>query len=41
VWERLDATPPTVAVVLKPDRVPRRRPLRRALGVRAYDPHLI
>jgi len=31
LWERLDARPPTLAVVLKPDHVPRRRRLRPAL----------
>jgi hypothetical protein len=39
-WERLDATPPTVAVVLKPDHVRDVDLFVRRYGARAYGPHL-
>jgi hypothetical protein len=40
VWTRLDATPPTVAVVLKPDHVRDVDLFVRWYGVRAYGPDL-
>jgi hypothetical protein len=40
VWERLDAAPPTVAVVLKPDHVRDVDLFARWFGVRAFGPDL-
>jgi hypothetical protein len=40
VWERLDATPPTVAVVLKPDHVRNVDLFAQWYGVRGYGPFL-
>jgi hypothetical protein len=40
VWERLDAAPPTVAVILKPDHVRDVDLFARWYGVRAYGPFL-
>jgi hypothetical protein len=40
VWERLDAKPPTVAIVLKPDHVRDVDRFVERYGVRAYGPYL-
>jgi hypothetical protein len=40
VWERLDAKPPTVAIVLKPDHVRDVDRFVKRYGVRAYGPYL-
>ena len=40
VWERLDARPPTVVVVLKPDHVRDVDLFVRRYGARAFGPHL-
>src|SRR5439155_2547434 len=40
IWERLDATPPTLAVVLKPDHVRDVDLFVRRYGVKAYGPSL-
>jgi len=40
IWERLDAHPPTVAVVLKPDHVRDVDVFVRRYGVRAFGPYL-
>ena len=40
VWERLDAKPPTVAIVLKPDHVRDVDSFVERYGVRAYGPYL-
>ena len=40
VWERLDANPPTIAVVLKPDHVRDVDLFVERYGVRAYGPDL-
>ena len=40
VWERLDAEPPTMVVVLKPDHVRDVDLFVRRYGARAYGPHL-
>jgi hypothetical protein len=40
LWSRLDATPPTVAVVLKPDHVRDVDAIVRRYGARAYGPYL-
>ena len=40
IWERLDATPPTMAVVLKPDHVRDVDLFVRRYGVKAYGPSL-
>ena len=40
VWERLDARPPTLAVVLKPDHVRDVDLFTRRYGARAFGPHL-
>ena len=40
IWERLDATPPTMAVVLKPDHVRDVDLFVRRYGVEAYGPSL-
>jgi len=40
LWERLDATPPTVAVILKPDHVRDVDLFARWYGVRGYGPFL-
>jgi hypothetical protein len=40
IWERLDAAPPTVAVVLKPDHVRDVDLFVRRYGARAYGPDL-